>query len=68
MLNTVDIHPMNDELKAYFERLTAAVHKLERLKRRISMEPLDTNSRTSSSVKSSGKSLVDAVKMPFRLN
>jgi len=68
MFNAVDIHRMNEELKQHVERLNNLAHKLERLNNLTSMEPLDTNSRTSSSVKSLGKSFVDAVKMPFRLN
>jgi len=68
MLNAVDIHRMNEDLKQHVERLMDLAHKLERLNNLTSIEPLDTNSRISSSVKSSGKSLVDAVKMPFRLN
>ena len=68
MLNAVDIHRMNEDLKQRVERLMELAHKLERLNNLTSIEPLDTNSQISSSVKSLGKSFVDAVKMPFRLN
>ena len=68
MLNAVDIHRMNEEWKQHVERLMELAHKLERLNNLTSIEPLDTNSRTSSSFKSLGKLLVQAVKMPFRLN
>ena len=68
MLNAVDIHRMNEEWKQHVERLMELAHKLERLNNLTSIEPLDTNSWTSSSFKSLGKSSVHAVKIPFRLN
>ena len=64
----IHLRTMDEEWKQHVERLKAIAHKLERLNNLTSMEPLDTNSRISSSVKSLGKSFVDAVKMPFRLN
>ena len=64
----IHLRTMDEEWKQHVERLKAIAHKLERLNNLTSIEPLDTNSRIASSFKSLGKSFVDAVKMPFRLN
>ena len=64
----IHLQTMDEEWKQYVEHLKAIAHKLERLNNLTSIEPLDTNSRIASSFKSLGKSFVDAVKMPFRLN